>query len=89
MGPNKHDDPREILFYRLNQEAANHELEKEYEKSRSTQQYNDVEGPGFMIFILLIIDFVIPSWVFGPWFYVFNAFLIPGIAIGIYDSFKG
>jgi hypothetical protein len=31
---------------------------------------------------------VIPSWVFGPWFYVFNAFLILAIAIGIYNQVK-
>ena len=41
-----------------------------------------------MIFILLIIDFVIPSWVFGPWFYVFNAFILLALAIGIYDQFR-
>jgi curved DNA-binding protein CbpA len=88
LGPDKYDDPREVLFYRLNQEAVNRELEREYEGSRSAQQYEDVEGLGFVIFILIIIDFVIPSWVFGPWFYVFNAFLILAITVGIYDSFK-
>ena len=85
LGPDKYDDPREVLFYRLNREAANRELEKEYESSRSAQQYSDAGGLAFMIFILLIIDFVIPTWVFGPWFYVFNAFIILAIAVGIYD----
>ena len=42
-----------------------------------------------MVFILLIIDFVIPWWVLGPWFYVINAFLIIGIAVGVRDSFGG
>ncbi|MDG7016627.1 MAG: J domain-containing protein [Nitrososphaerota archaeon] len=88
LGADKYDDPREVLFYRLNQEAANREVEREYEASRSAQKYNDAEGLGFVIFILIIIDFVIPLWVFGPWFYVFNAFLILAIAVGIYDSFK-
>ena len=88
LGPDKYDDPREVLFYRLNQEAANREVEREYEASRSAQKYSDAEGLGFVIFILIIIDFVIPSWVFGPWFYVFNVFLILAIAVGIYDSFK-
>ncbi|MDG6977808.1 MAG: J domain-containing protein [Nitrososphaerota archaeon] len=88
LGPERYDDPREVLFHRLNHEAANREIEREYERSRSAQQYEDAEGLGFLIFILVIIDFVIPSWVLGPWFYVFNAFLITAIAIGIYDSFK-
>jgi curved DNA-binding protein CbpA len=88
LGPDKYDDPREILFYRLNQEAANRELVREYESSRTAQQYDDAGGLAFMIFILLIIDFVIPSWVFGPWFYVFNAFILLALAIGIYDQFK-
>jgi len=64
LGPDKYDDPREILFYRLNQAAANREPEREYESSRSAQQYGDAEGLGFVIFILLIIDFVIPSYFF-------------------------
>ena len=88
LGPDKYDDPREVLFYRLNQEVANREEEREYEKSKSVQQYKDVEGLGFMIFILLVIDFVIPYWVLGPWFYVANVFLILAIASGIYNSFK-
>ncbi len=89
LGPDKYDDPREVLFYRLNQAAANRELEREYEALRSAQRYDDAGGLGFMIFILLMIDFVIPTWVFGPWFYVFNGFLILAIAIGIYDQIKG
>ncbi len=77
-----------FMFYRLNQEAANREMEREYETSRSAQKHSDAEGLGFVIFILLIMDFLIPSWVFGPWFYVFNAFLILAIAVGVYDSLK-
>lgn len=88
LGPDKYDDPREVQFYRLNQEAANRELEREYEKERSAQKYNDAGGLAFIIFILIVVDFFIPSWVLGPWFYVFNAFAILGIVIGIYDTFK-
>jgi curved DNA-binding protein CbpA len=88
LGPEKYDDPREVMFYKLNQEAANRELEREYEKERSARQYNDAGGLAFMIFIVLVVDLFIPSWVLGPWFYVFNAFFIPAIAFGIYDSFK-
>ena len=32
LGPEKYDDPREVLFYRLNQAAADREEEREYEK---------------------------------------------------------
>ena len=87
LGPDRYDDPREVLFYRLNRAAAGREEEREYEKEKSVQQYKDAEGLGFMIFILLIIDFVTPYWVLGPWFLI-NAFLLLGITIGIYDSFK-
>jgi curved DNA-binding protein CbpA len=88
LGPDKYDDPREVLFYRLDQAAANREIVREYESSRTAQQYDDAGGLAFMIFILLIIDFVIPIWVFGPWFYVFNAFILLAISIGIYDQLK-
>ena len=88
LGPDKYDDPREVMFYRLNQEAANREWEREYEKEKSAQQYKDVEGLGFIIFILIIVDFFIPTWVLGPWFYVLNAFAILAIVVGIYNSFK-
>jgi curved DNA-binding protein CbpA len=88
LGPDKYNDPREVMFYRMNQEAANRELEREYEKERLARQYKDVEGLGFTIFILIVVDFFIPSWVLGPWFYVLNAFAILAISIGIYDSFK-
>jgi curved DNA-binding protein CbpA len=88
LGPDRYDDPREVLFYRLNRAAADREEQREYEKERSVAQYSDAEGMGFMVFILLVIDFVIPWWVLGPWFYVINAFLILAIGVGIYDAFK-
>ena len=88
LGPDRYDDPREVLFYRLNREPADRETERECEKPRSAQQYTDAEGLGFMIFALLIIDFVILSWVLGPWFYVFNAFCIIAIVVGLYGTFK-
>jgi curved DNA-binding protein CbpA len=88
LGPDKYDDPREVLFYRLNQETANREMEREYERERSEQQYKDAGGLAFIIFILIIVDFFVPSWVLGPWFYVLNAFAILTIVVGIYDSLK-
>jgi len=37
------------------------------------------------VFFLMILDFAIPTWIFGPWFYVFNVFLLLGLAVSIYD----
>jgi DnaJ-class molecular chaperone len=88
LGPDKYDDPREVLFYRLNQEAANREFERQYETQRMAQQYSDAGGMAFVIFILIVIDFFIPSWVLGPWFYVINAFMVLGLAIEVYDLVK-
>ncbi|MDV3278759.1 MAG: DnaJ domain-containing protein [Nitrososphaerales archaeon] len=88
LGPDKYDDPREVLFYRLNQEAANREIEREYQAQRSALQDGNAEGLAVCIFGLIVIDFLIPTWVFGPWFYVFNVFLILAITVGIYDLFK-
>ena len=89
LGPDGYDDPREVLFYRLNHEAANREEEREFQKAKSARQYNDAGGLAFIIFILVVVDFFIPSWVLGPWFYVLNAFCILAIAVGIYDQIKG
>jgi hypothetical protein len=36
----------------------------------------------------LILDFWIPSWVLGRWFYIINVFLILGVVVGIYASAK-
>ncbi len=88
LGPDKYDDPREVLFYRLNNEAANRETEREYEKAKSAQQYRDAGGLAFIVFILLVVDFVIPSWVLGPWFYVLNGFFILAMVVGIHNQFK-
>lgn len=88
LGPGKYDDPREVLFYRLNQEAGRREEEREYTASSSAMQYDAAYSTGILVFFLLVLDFFIPSWVLGPWFYVFNAFLILAIAVGVRDSFR-
>ena len=77
------------MFHRLNQEAANREEEREYQKAKSARQYDDAGGLAFMVFILVVVDFFIPSWVLGPWFYVLNAFCILAIAVGVYNQVKG
>jgi curved DNA-binding protein CbpA len=88
LGPDKYDDPREVLFYRLNQEAANRETEREWDAKKSAVDTGTAESIAFIVFFLLILDFVIPSWVLGPWFYIINGFLILGVAIGVHDLAK-
>jgi hypothetical protein len=51
-------------------------------------QYDAAQSTGILVFFLLVLDFFIPSWVLGPWFYVFNGFLILCIVVGIYQSFN-
>ena len=88
LGPDKYDDPREVLFYRLNQEAGRREQEREYTANSSAMQYDAAYSTGILVFFLLVLDFFIPSWVLGPWFHVFNALLILGIAVGVRDSLR-
>ena len=88
LGPDKYDDPREVLFFRLNQEAANREEEREWEAKKSTADDSTAGSVAFIVFFLMILDFVIPSWVLRPWFYLINAFLILGVIVGIYDLVK-
>ena len=88
LGPEKYDDPREVLFYRLNQETARREEEREWEAKKSALDSSTAGSVAFIVFFLLILDFAIPSWVLGPWFYVINVFLILGIVVGVYDLAK-
>jgi curved DNA-binding protein CbpA len=88
LGPDKYDDPREVLFYRLNQEAANREEEREWEAKKSAIDDSTAGSVAVIVFFLLILDFWIPSWVLGPWFYVINVFLILGVIVGIRDLAK-
>ncbi len=88
LGPEKYDDPREVLFYRLNQETARREEEREWESKKSALDDSTAGSIAFIVFFLLILDLAIPSWVIGPWFYVINVFLILGIIVGVYDLAK-
>ena len=88
LGPEKYDDPREVLRYQLEREAAMREIRREYEAYKFAEQNNLAESMGVILFGLMVIDFVIPSWVFGPWYYVFNAFLLLCLISGVYYWFK-
>ena len=88
LGPDRYDDPREVLFYRLNREAANREEQREWESKKSAIDDGTVGSVAVIVFFLLILDFVVPTWVLGPWFYIINGFLMLGIIVAIYDLAK-
>jgi len=88
LGSEKYDDPGEVFRYFVEREASARELKREYQASKSREQNGIIESMGVVLFGLLVIDFVIPSWVFGPWFYVFNAFLLLALVRGIYSWSK-
>jgi curved DNA-binding protein CbpA len=86
LGPEKYDDPWEVLLYRLERETERREVTREYEASRSAQQYEAAGSTAILIFFLLLLDLEVPPWVLGPWYYIINGFLILCILIGIYES---
>ena len=88
LGPEKYDDPREVFQYQVEREAERRETISEYEASRSAQRYDAAESTGILVFFLLLLDFEVPPWVLGPWYYIFNGFLILCIVIGIYQSLE-
>jgi curved DNA-binding protein CbpA len=88
LGPEKYDDPWEVLLYRPERETERREVTREYEASRSAQRYDAAETAGILLFFLLLLDFEVPPWVLGPWFYIFSGFLILSIAISVYQSFE-
>jgi len=88
LGPEKYDDPLEVFRYRQEREAERREAIREYEASRSARRYDAAESTGILVFFLLLLDFEVPPWVLGPWYYVFNGFLILSIAVGVYQSFE-
>lgn len=87
LGPDKYDDPREVLKYQLEREAAKRETKREYEGWKSARQDDIAQTTGTLIFFLILLN-LIPSWVLGAWWYIFNGFLLLSIAISIYDWFK-
>lgn len=88
LGPDKYDDPWEVFRYHLERDIARREIKREYEVYRSAEQNDLAESMTVILFGLIIIDFVIPSWVLGPWYYVFNAFLLLCLISGVYHWSK-
>ncbi len=85
LGPDKYDDPKEVFQYYVEREVSAREMKREYEASKSVEQTGIIESMLVILFGLLVIDFVIPTWVFGPWFYVFNAFLLLALVSGVHS----
>ncbi|MDG6978050.1 MAG: hypothetical protein JRN58_03120 [Nitrososphaerota archaeon] len=52
------------------------------------EQTDIIESMAVILFGLFVIDFVIPLWVLGPWFYMFSAFLLLALVFGIYSWSK-
>jgi hypothetical protein len=91
LGPDKYDEPKEVFRYYVEREVNRREMEREereYEASRSSEQTGLIESMLVILFAIFAIDFLIPTWVFGPWFYVFNAFLLLALVSGIYSWSK-
>ena len=87
LGPEKYNDPQEVFRYQVEREAERRETVREYRASRSAQQHDAAESTGILVFFLLLLDFEVPSWVLGPWYYIFNGFLLLSIAVSAYQWF--
>ncbi|QQG49575.1 MAG: J domain-containing protein [archaeon] len=85
LGPDKYDDPREVLLYRLNKEAVRREAKREDDAWRSTRRNDGAETTGVLLFFLLTFDFVIPPSVSGHWYFVFNGFILLCLAISVHE----
>ena len=85
LGPEKYDDPREVFRYQQEREAAMRET-RDYEAWKSAHREEVAKTTATLLFFLVLLN-LIPSWVLGPWFIVFNAFLLLSLAISIYQWF--
>ncbi len=81
----KYDDPWEVFRYQQEREAATRESWN-YEAYRSAHREEVIKTTGTLIFFLILLN-NIPSWVLGPWFIIFNAFILLSLAISIYQWF--
>ena len=86
LGPANFNDPWEVLRHRLEREATMREIKKEYEEYKSAHRDDVAQTTGYLVFFLILLN-LIPSWVLGPWFIVFNGFLLLCLAISVYEWF--
>ncbi|MDG7007565.1 MAG: DnaJ domain-containing protein [Nitrososphaerota archaeon] len=75
LGPEKYDDPREVIFYRLNQEAGRREDQREYNTHSSAMQYDAAYSTGILVFFLLVLRLFHPF--VGPRPVVLRVQLLP------------
>jgi len=85
LGPEKYDNPREVFRYQEEREAALRDT-RDYEAWKSAHREEVAETTGVLLFFLILLN-LIPSWVLGPWFIIFDAFLLLSLAISIYQWF--
>ena len=85
LGPEKYDNPREVFRYQEEREAALRDT-RDYEAWKSAHREEVSETTGVLLFFLILLN-LIPSWVLGPWFITFDAFLLLSLAISIYQWF--
>jgi len=85
LGPEKYDDPREVFRYQQEREAALRER-RDYEAWKSAHREEVSETTVVLLFFLILLN-LIPSWVLGLWFIIFDAFLLLSLAISIYQWF--
>ncbi len=85
LGPEKYDDPREVFRYQQQRDAAMRDV-RNYEAYRSAHHEEVAKTTGTLLFFLILLN-LIPSWVLGPWYVIFNAFLLLSLAFSIYQWF--
>ncbi len=87
LGPERYDDPQEVFRYRLEREAAMREMRSNYEAYTSARHDDTAKSIGTLLFFLFLLNLV-PSWVLGPWYFIFNAFLLLSLVISVYEWFE-
>jgi curved DNA-binding protein CbpA len=87
LGPDKYNDPREVLRYQLQQDAARREMKRDYEVWKSARKDDITQTTGTLVFFLVLLN-LIPTWVLGPWYYIFNVFLLFSLGISVYEWFE-
>ena len=85
LGPEKYDNPREVFRYQQEREAAIRET-RNYEAWKSAHREEVAKTTAPLLFFLVLLN-LIPSWVLGPWYLIFHAFLLLSVAISIYQWF--
>lgn len=82
LGPDKYDDPWEVYRYKSQREAAARDA-----KAWETQKWERRgEGVNTIIgsVIVLVLFNMIPPYVLGPWYYVFDGFVILCLIVGVH-----